>query len=585
MADKNYRYIGNSTNPKDSVFNNAYYKNLLNNRQYQDAYDYAKQYPLIDAIENAEYRNNLKNMLRKGHIVESIYKNADEAAYPAIDFRNAVEQPGGLEKLSPNNKYANQFKEYKASLGSGQNRLRVRFEPKTQKFLGIDWLKKDNTYANIDKFYEETGFNKQYLEANGVEVRLIDGVSYLEFDKSNDLANTILLHLHDSGTYGTKIQGVKKDGSYTDFDRQSSVYISDITHNENPSNLKLMQRLYSSASKIEEKAYVDGSAKVKQYSSQIFPLMYDNAQELEKQLAEGKIKSSDFNSRIKRENQKLIDGLAFINPSEYEIQSSAFNEDGTSVNVSLDQKQKQELHERYKSTSKNDIRYGLVISGTKVGLAVQLPEVKGKDGKTKKKPCEFMIFGNDIEQTLQRQINNDPGMQAYQEVNDMQDLGYTYKDGNNNTYTYDGLGGWIVNGKDKSKSTEYVRRQIHKDKASEDIGTAVVLNNISVNGSLVNPTRYADQLMAAALTIANDVRKDEDIIETLREVYGDSIDYTNMTSIRQAIFGLKGTGNRVAEQYEDYISNPNAFEKLNDIYEIYANMLNVGNSYIRNTNQ
>lgn len=580
---KNYRYIGTSTNPKDAIFNQQYYDSLIDNRQYQDAYDYAMQYPMLDPMEQAEYKQHLKNMLREGKVVEAIYKNIDEAAYPAVDFRNAVTEPGGLEKLSPDNTYANQFKQYKDAIGGGQNRVRVKFQPKIQKVLGIDWLKPDNK-NNIDSFYEQTGYNKQYLEANGVKVSLIDGNTYLEFDKSNDLANNILLNLNDSGYYGVRIQGVKEDGSLTDFDIASGHY-GDVFAKDIPSNLASMQRLYKEAQIIEDTAYNNGTAKVKQYSSQIFPLLYDNAQELENRLNAGTIKSSDFNSRIKRENQKLIDGIAFINPDEYEIQSSWFNDDKSGVDVPLTSEQKKEIHKRYKATQQKNIRYGLVISGNKVGLAIQLPAITNSKGEVTEESCDFMIFGDDIAQQLQRQINTDPGMQAYQEINDMQDLGYTYKDGNGNTYTYDGLGGWIVNGTDKSKTTEYVRRQIHKDKAAEDVGNSIILNNISINGTLVNPQRYLTQSKIAAFMIANDARRQGDIIEALKEIYGNSIDYTSEQAIVDAIFGLKGTGDVVAQEYEDKISDYNVYEKLNDIFEIYTNILNVGNSYIRTINK
>lgn len=577
---KNYRYIGSSTKPEDQHFNQDYYNELVDNRQYQEAYDYAIQYPLLDPVEEAESMNELKNMLREGHVTQAVYRNIDESAYPIVDFRNAVEQPGGLERLPDNNEYANQFKQYKASIGSGQNRLRVRFEPETQKLLGMDWLRKNNTYANIDKFYEETGFNKQYLEANGVEVHLIDGVNYLEFDKSNDLANTILLHLHDGGTYGTKVQGVREDGSYTDYDRQSTVYNSDVMIGENPSNLKLMQRLYSSASRLEEKAYVDGSANVKQYSSTFVPLMYENAQTLEDQLVQGKIKDATFNSRIKRENSKLIAGIAGIGAGQYEIQSAYFNEDGEPVNRPLNQEEQTELLERYRGTKAKDIQYGISITGNMVGLTVILPPIEETNKRKAQKSARFTIFGDDIEQTLQRQINNDPGMQAYQEINDMQDLGYTYKDNNGNTYTYDGLGGWIVNGNDKSKSKEWVTRQIHKDKAAQDIGRAIVMNNVSVNGAMVDLNRYSNQIMAASVMIANDANKNGDIIEALHLIYGDRIDYTDANAITQAIFSLKGTGNRVAQEYEDIIADPAVYEKFNDVYEVCANMLNVGRRFI-----
>lgn len=600
--NRNYKYIGSSTKPEDQVFNQDYFDKLVSNRQYQDAYDYAIQYPMIDAIEEAENMNDLKNMLRQGHLDEAIYHNVDESAYPILDFRNNVMQPGGLETLSSDNEYANKFKEYKRNIGGGENKLKIVFEPQKQKALGLDFLKKDNDYASIEKFYEDTGLNKQYLEANGVKVGLRDGKSYFEFDKSNDLANQILLNVKDTGVYGVKVYGVKEDGSLVNAngdDNPDNIFVSAAGYTPT-SNISAMQRLYKDAQKIEEKSYEMGTARIKQHSSQIFPLLYENAVNLEEQLAENQIKDASFNSRIKRENEKLINKIAGIDPSKYEIQTSFYNEDGSPVNVPIeDQFNKEALIERYRNTEKNKIKYGVAIVGNRVGLYVQLPEVRdskgnietynyninGKDVKMKMNSAMFTIFGDDIEQQLQRQVNSDPKMQAYQEIADMQDYGYTYKDNNGNSYTYDGLGGWIVNGTDKSKSEDWVRRQIHKDKAAQDIGRGIVMENISVDGSLVNPKRYSNQIMAASFAIAEDVDKNGDIIRALKDIYGDSIDYTDANSITAAIFSLKGMGNVVADEYRSKIANPATYQKLNDIYEICANMLNVGRRYIHNINE
>jgi hypothetical protein len=107
------------------------------------------------------------------------------------------------------------------------------------------------------------------------------------------------------------------------------------------------------------------------------------------------------------------------------------------------------------------------------------------------------------------------------------------------------------------------------------------LNNISVNGSIPYPDRYDNQIKAASFMIANDADKNGDIVEALKLIYGDKINYKDANAITKAIFDMKGAGNRVANEYEDVIADPATFEKFNDIYEVYSNMLNIGNRYIR----
>ena len=80
--------------------------------------------------------------------------------------------------------------------------------------------------------------------------------------------------------------------------------------------------------------------------------------------------------------------------------------------------------------------------------------------------------------------------------------------------------------------------------------------------------------------IANDANKDGDLIDALKLIYGNKIDYTDSTDIANAIFEMKGTGSRVAQKYEEAIANPAVFEKFNDVYEIAEMLTNVGNRYI-----
>ena len=380
---KNYTYIGTSTNQADKVFDRVKYDQMIADNDYQSAYDYAMNFRLNDPIEEAERVNHLKNMIREGHVTQTVYENVDEANIPTIAFRNAVQIPGGLEKLSMDNEYANQFKDYKNSLGGGANRIRVSFDPQVQKYHGIDWLVKDNNNANIDVFYKNSGFNKQYLEANGVNVRLVNGRTYLEFDKSNDLANTILLNLPYDKNYSPWIIGIDEDGNPIDGGEDYLVSygegyagLTTFTTTKGMSTVMKMRNLYNSAKEIENKAYTEATSSVKQYSSMFVPLIYDNAQMLEEQLAAGQIKDSDFNSRIKRENNKLIDGIAGIGIEQYDVATAYFNENGEAVNRFVNQEQKREILERYRGTKSSNIKYGISISGNKVGLTVILPPIQ-----------------------------------------------------------------------------------------------------------------------------------------------------------------------------------------------------------------
>lgn len=593
MNDKNkkYRYIGTSTNPKDFTFDDSHFQKLIDDREFQAAYDYGMQYSFDNHEKQREYEHYLKTILRDGRKIEAVYRNIDEIYYPIIDFKNAVTTSGGLEKLSSDNEYANKFIEYKKSLGSGENRLSVKFEPQVQKLWGIDFLKRDNTEASIEKFYKDTGFNKQMLEANGVSVRLKNGCTYLEFDKSNDLANQILLNVNDDvSVHYSTIRGIYEDGTYTDDDQHSTISYSDAYRPlYRPSNLKLMQDLYKSAVNLEKEAYNTASAPIKQYSSTYVPLFAEDIQELNKQLNNGAITQSEYNARRKAAENSIINGMQNIGVGQYDIYTTYFNKDDAPVNEIVTQEQEEAILKRFNSTTRSQIRYGISVVDGKIGLTIDLMgntskkgvfDVNRKNDIQESDPIRFTIFGDDIQQQLQKEIDNDPKLQAYQELNDMQTLGYTYKDGLGNTYTYNGLDGWIVNGTQSDKSNDWIVKQIHKDKSSESIGRELALNHRSVNGKLVNKDQYGLDAMTAAIVMVKDLNPDIDILETLKVLYGDSLNYNNYTDIALGVFSLMSMSGTVAQEYEDSIANPDVYNAFNDIFDIYKNIIKVGKRFI-----
>lgn len=593
MNDKNkkYRYIGTSTDPKDFTFDDSHFQKLIDDREFQKAYDYGMQYSFDNHEKQREYEHYLKTILREGRRVEAVYNNIDEIYYPIIDFKNAVTTSDGLEKLSlDNNEYANKFIEYKKSLGSGENRLNVKFEPQVQKLWGMDFLKRDNTEASIEKFYKDTGFNKQFLEANGVTVRLINGCTYLEFDKNNNLANQILLNVNDKAFDYAKIRGVKEDGSYTDYDKETVlVNAGRYGTKYTPSNLKLMQDLYDNAVNLEKEAYNTASAPVKQYSSTYVALFAEDIQELNKQLSTGAITQSEYNARRKAAENSIINNMQNIGVGQYEVYTTYFNKDGAPDNEIVTQEQEEAILKRFNSTTRSQIRYGISVVDGRIGLTIDLMGNTSKEGQFKANrkdniqesdPIRFTIFGDDIQQQLQKEIDNDPKLQAYQELNDMQTLGYTYKDGLGNTYTYNGIDGWIVNGTQSDKSNKWVINQIYKDKSSESVGRELALKHRSINGKLVNKDQYGLDAMTAAIVMVNDLNPNVDILETLKVLYGDSLNYNNYTDIALGVFSLMSISGTVAQEYEDSIANTDVYDAFNDIFDIYKNIIKVGKRFI-----
>lgn len=208
-------------NPKDQTqkefaskqFNELHFNQLMANREYEKAANYANEFHFNDPRKQREHLNDIANIRRQGRILSSCYsKITDDNQKNAVEFIDNVFIDGGLNKLK-HNIWTDTYQNAIDGLGSkfdGNKKqiaksLDVVFYPKTRKLFGIDWLAKDND-NNIDAFYKKSGLNEQALKAAGVNVELKDGKTTLHFDKSNKLASKIIANLYNrnlTGAFGS----------------------------------------------------------------------------------------------------------------------------------------------------------------------------------------------------------------------------------------------------------------------------------------------------------------------------------------------------------------------------------------------
>lgn len=585
MIDNNIKYIGSGT-PQE--FNFDEFQQYINDGDYEGAYKYGMNFHYTNPDEQEEYFNNLQTIRHEGRRITAVKNNIDESAYPIIDFKNAVITPGGIErarKENPDNEYINRWTELKNNICPDSDRIDIVFHPEKQSFLGADFLKKDNTYYTFDKFAENLGMSKEELKASGVDVRLINGYTHVIFDKSHDLSNKILLSvptdvtnvLNSGGYWGVLpfYQSVTKNDKNEDvFEKDPSAlrYNRFWGLNSYHPHVLSLQELYNSAQDIENEAL--SSSTIKQYSSTYIPLEFDVSLSLEEQLNAGNIKDSQFNSRLKRETAKLIDGISGIGVGSYGIYTSYKNEDGSDLNIEANQELQREILDIYNSlgSDKSNLKFGITLSGDQVGLTVTIPgKMSGKAGhedEVVREPIKFTIFGYGTEQ-LQQMINKDPGMRAVRELNDMQDLGYEYVTANNAKLQYLNNGKYLYNG------TDYVNKEtalhiIQADLSAEQYGRTILFNNINDNGQIVNPSNFENQCKRAALMIFQDT-------------YGTGL-LTNEEGRPynlDEIFNAKGIGNVVNEDAKNTLRTniPYYFSR---IYEIYDNMIKMGVNYANN---
>lgn len=519
---------------EDYQFKQDLFDQYISNRQYEDAANYANQFHFNDPRMQRAHLNDIANLRRNGRILASCYKKIhDTQTLNKVEFFDKVFVNGGLETLE-NNEYANKFIEAKRKLGSfsggitaetnnkGVNtyyksqeatKLEVTFQPKVQKFLGIDWLAKDNN-KNIDNFYTQSGLNERALKAQGVEVINKDGRTTLRFDKSNPLANKIIYNLPRRERNGdTPIPqiGGNIDVSIVGLDSKNRR----IKNQNMFSNLTQIQDIIDSAKNTKEQYFKQNDLTEKQYSSTVAGNIDDNLAMLQEALKEGSITQQEFNKQYSINCGYIDSVLRNIGSGNYEMYSNKFNEETSDETLNpVDNEKRNELINAITATNKANVHLSSMISNGKIGTLVEL-DAAGLTSKQQEKlegtnddqlsngrRIQIFIPGLFQEQA-QEKINRNTSSQAVQEANSMQDYDYDYKTQDGKTLTYDGLGGYIYDGEQIDKDNAV--KIINKDLIIQDAVNNLQFYYLNKDNKLIDKTNYENKARELAIKACNDI--------------------------------------------------------------------------------
>lgn len=515
-------------------FNDDYFNQLISNRQYEDAANYANQFHFNNPRIQRVHLNDIANLRRNGRILASCYnKIRDTQTLNKVEFFDKVFVNGGLETLE-NNDYANKFIEAKRKLGSFSGgiiakidnkgrkiyyksqeatKLEVTFQPKVQKFLGIDWLAKDND-KNIDNFYAQSGLNEKALKVQGVEVINKDGKTTLRFDKSNPLANKIIYNLPRRERNGdTPIPqiGGNIDVSIVGLDSKNRR----IKNQNMFSNLTQIQDIIDSAKNTKEQYFKQNDLTEKQYSSTVAGNIDDNLAMLQEAVKNGSISQQEFNKQYSINCGYIDSVLRNIGTGEYEMYSNKFNEETSDETLNpVDNEKRNELINAITATNKANVHLSSMISNGKIGTLVELDaagltskqqeNLEGTDDDQLSNGRRIQIFIPGLfQEQAQEKINRNTSSQAIQEANSMQDYDYDYKTQDGKTLTYDGLGGYIYGGRQIDKNTAV--KIINKDLIIQDAVNNLQFNYLNNNNVLADKKAYEQKARELAIKASNDI--------------------------------------------------------------------------------
>lgn len=565
-----------STFIQSRMFDENKFNQLISNRQYNDAADYAAQFHFNDPKTQKAHENDIINLRRNGRVLGAIYGRVkDPTDLAKITFADNVFVDGGLER-SGNNDLNTAFENIKSKIGSTVDEngnvvneastLEIIFEPKKNKLLGIDWLMPDND-NNIENFYKNSGLNVNTLRDNGVEVINKDGRTILRFDKSNPLANKILYKTPVvlNTTFGdldrrilankpTKIIGYNKKGEVTG----------------KTDDLREFDSFIKDAINTKEKYFEDFDLTYKDYSSSIGPMISDELSSLKAMLNSGQIDETQYNRQAKAIAPHIFSAINTLGSGNYEMYTNYLNEEPTDETlVPVENKDRANLANLISSYAPKDIDVSAMVSNGKIGTLITLEGTGNETESDKNDGRRIQIFVPGLlQEEAQAKINRNTSTRAVQELNSMIDWGYSYKLRNGSEIGVNNKGQFT---KDKEViDKQSAIQEINKDMIMEESLANLKFQYMNSDGNITDNLKYEEMAKLLAMN-------------TVSDVYGDiklNIDYNNSKVALSDKFGniynpddiFNRKINENETQYEVY-------NRLNEIYAIYNELMNELNFY------
>lgn len=558
-------------------FNNGLFQQLIANRQYQDAADYAAKYHFDDPATQRAHENDILNLRREGRKISAVYSRIDnDDKLNKISFLDNVFVDGGLEQIS-DNPYAEKFAIFKQHLGSTHKQLPIgttgkidkeataisfTFAPEKQKLFGIDWLAKDNTKKSVEAFYANSGLNEAALKSAGVEITHKDGFTTIKFDKSNPLANKIIYNAIPSVSGGDI-------GGNSDYNIKLKGYTADGKEIKDSSSLSKLawtkiRNMIADADEAKTEAFSTLDMTEKDYSSTVGPYLDDNLEQLNQMRATGQITREDYNQQRKLVGSIVDQAIRSLGTGNYEMFSNAYNDKATDETlIPLDNDQRSELIQSITAADPEKVHFNAMISNGQIGtlVTVDADEVDKKDindedtrNKVKRRTRHVFIPGF-MSELAQEKINRNTSSRAIQEINSMQDYGYSFKttDGQEIYSSIDGR--FWRDGQEIAKDDAI--KAINKTMIVEDATANLKYQFTNKEGTMYDTDGYENMARAISVRAANELNPEVS--------FGDKVTV-------QDIFDKKGAGATVADKYASKMQYQ-LYDKYQDVFDIYDKIM------------
>ena len=612
-----------------SEFDTGHYDDLIKEEKYSDAADYLEQHIPSNPRNNNVWQTEIQNLRNKAAENIALYNGASEEVKTKMRFADKVFKTNGLDD-SP---YSKNFIEMSKLIGLGmvatsptqyimvdpvnsnpyrnraisvshspnlvpmrsttvpdpyrskaeyKNLIQIKFAA-PQKYMFTNGITGNKVYNNnnnnINNFLQSKGYTKEALDRQNIKIyEDADGNSTIYIDQSSPIFNKFMYDVMQTQEENIGIlQGMFDEN--IQIARESTAGTTKFVDIDNDYGMIQFKRIIDDAlnTKLARKEEVENTPHT--YTSTVGPLIDDRMEILNSYYSRGYLTQEQYNERKKfiQDEQKQLLGSINVDEQMY----SNFNDQSQPLSE-LDYEDKQTiLNALNDSDLDNVVLQSMVVNGT-IGTFVTIknPTVKPKakslsDFRKQKlqevdapKPIQVFIpnlFHDKAQAAIMRDTKTRSVMK-YDEL-DRWNSSYKFVDGNI-LQKVDGV--FQMNGQALSK--EQILTMMSNDMAIKDVQLGLYQKNVNNKGQLINPDKYAQEALLAAIKISNENYPDVPIVDE----EGNSL-LTATGFNTEKFMSMKGlANNRLKPSIEDKL-HYQVSAKLNEIYSIYAKIMGTYN--------
>lgn len=590
------------------AFQPELFQQLVNDRRFEEAYEYGKKFKRTDPKENVNYNMSLYSLRQDGRKESYFYSQLQhnpDMMHQSEFYRNVFVN-NGLSTLVDresieDNPYAKKFIDAKRRIGSELDaqgniakeatKLSVTFKPKGSSWALTDWLTgTDEDVDYLETFYSQSGLNEQQLKANGVAISKSDGNTTITFEKSSPIANKILYGLDFKDAYDISAPytsfsvgtSYKPSLNYVLADTAPIVKAYDINGDvinfNHESKVKILDNLRNFRTMITDAEHTN--TKAEEFVSK----------------EDGYYKG--FAIAIPEEelkNNGIDQALHILEPTDMEIYSNAYNEEDITALMPVQQTSEKDKKNNnkvalleYVKANADRAHFAYANYGDKTGILISVEPYKLTDTEAQNlskdmnvadayKGREIRVFIPGLgSEAAERAINNNSEIRAQRESNDMQKYGHNYTLYNNRTITYGGNGSYIYQDDYTKISQDDAIDLIHKTQLIED-SEFLKYEYVNKDNKIYDYSAFDNHAKEYAISAAMSLHPD-----ILKEEYSNNgiifVDKQGNRITIKDIFSKRGLGSAVLDKYAQSMDNK-TLEFYKDCYDVYMAMINDANNY------